>query len=340
MARCGYGGCVSDEPSGLERAFFPGLTVRDIDRWLDSAVSLRLGSGCAGIAFRAGRIDAVYGLRLDDGRAVVVKLHRAPVDLPALLATTDALRHLAATGYPCPTPVDGPAEVDGRIVSVQSLLSGGVVAEARRPDVRRAMTASLADQVLRLRAVPGGADRLAARLGAAGPAWTRYADGPWPRPHDPIFDFRVTPSGWEWIDDEARSAADELLALRGRFAPVVGHGDWYAGNLRFTGGQVTAVFDWDLVAEPEAVLAGLSAGGFLMDGAPSPEQVAGFLADYERAHPGTFEPDERRAAVAAARWVLAFNARCDLAMLDGDVVAGSPLDRFGRDRAVYRDLAW
>ncbi len=187
--------------------------------------------------------------------------------------------------------------------------------------------------------MPGGADRLAARLGASGPAWTRYGDGPWPRPHDPIFDFRVTPAGWGWLDDDAREAADELVRLRGRYAPVVGHGDWYAGNLRFAGGQVVAAFDWDLVVEPEAVLAGLSAGGFLADGAPSPEQVAGFLADYDRAHPGAFDADERRAAAAAARWVLAFNARRDLAMLDGDAVPGSALDRLRRNRGAYRELS-
>ncbi len=273
---------MDDGPSGLERVFFPATARRDIDRWLDGVARDRLGAGVEQVVFRAGRIDAVYGLRLDDGRTVVLKLHRAPVDVPALRATTDALRHLAATGYPCPRPVQGPAEVGGHVISVQSLLAEGGTADARDPAVRWAMCVSLADHVQRLAdLITGGRGpagrRLDVRLGAAGPAWTRYAGGPWPRPRDPIFDFRVTPRGFAWLDDEARDAAHELVTLRGRYAPVVGHGDWYAGNLRFAGDRVVATFDRELVVEPEAVLAGLTACGFLADGAPSPEQVAGFL---------------------------------------------------------------
>jgi Phosphotransferase enzyme family len=148
-----------------------------------------------------------------------------------------------------------------------------------------------------------------------GPAWTRYSHGPWPPPHDPVFDFTSTPTQWSWLDTFAREAADELLALRSHDALVIGHGDWYDGNARFDDGQVVAVFDWDLMVETEAVLVGLAAGGYLTAGAPSPSEAAAFVHDVEDARGAAFTATQRRAASAAGRWVLAFNARCELSNL-------------------------
>ena len=112
--------------------------------------------------------------------------------------------------------------------------------------------------------MPGGVASLSAQLGP-GPSWTRYAAGPWPEPHDPIYDFRGTPAGWEWLDRYARKATVDLVGLHDPDRLALGHGDWSAGNLRFAHGRVVAAFDWDVVAEDEAVLVGLSAGAFLLD---------------------------------------------------------------------------
>ena len=60
-------------------AHVPGRVGRD-----------RLGSAIADVRFRAGRIDAVWGVGLQDSRAVVIKAHRTPVDLRAAKATIDA----------------------------------------------------------------------------------------------------------------------------------------------------------------------------------------------------------------------------------------------------------
>ena len=157
---------------------------------------------------------------------------------------------------------------------------------------------------------------LVARLGP-GPAWTRYHGGPWPLPHDPIFDFSRTPEGWEWLDAFAAAATADL-AQSDAGTPVVAHGDWYVGNVRVEDDRVVAVFDWDFVVEPEPVVVGLSAGGLLLEGAPSPADVAAFVDDYAQVCPTGLDEAQRRVAAAAARWVLAFNARCDLAMLSGE----------------------
>ena len=69
-----------DELSGLERAFFGSVRAADVNEWLAEALRERLAADVAEIVFRSGRIDAVYGLLLADGRKVVLKIHRPPVD--------------------------------------------------------------------------------------------------------------------------------------------------------------------------------------------------------------------------------------------------------------------
>ncbi len=183
--------------------------------------------------------------------------------------------------------------------------------------------------------VPGGTGALASRLGP-GPSWTRYAGGPWPEPHDPVFDFSTTHAGWEWLDDYAGEATADLVRLRGTSEKVIGHADWYAGNLRFADDRVVAAFDWQLFTEHEPVIVGLSAGGYLANAAPSPADVAAYLTDYHRARP--LGDHGWPAAAAAARWMLAFNARCDLALLEGPPARNSPLDRLSTARDDYRLL--
>jgi hypothetical protein len=51
--------------------------------------------------------------------------------------------------------------------------------------------------------------------------------------------------------------------------------------------------------------------------------------------PAGLDRVQRRVAAAAARWVLAFNARCDLAMLIGQPDPRSALGRLLDHRAAY-----
>lgn len=298
-----------DTVTGTEEAILRLRSRAEIDAWVTRALRELTGAAPVRWLFRAGRIDAVYAVETEDGRRLVLKVHRPPVDLDARRAIAEAQRALARAGFPCPEPVAGPTLLNGRTVTVETLLESGDTQTGGDPVVRAATAAGLAEQMRILRAVPA----LEHAVGDP-PAWCRYQSGPWPVPHDPVFDFTSTPPGYEWLDDIARRASEILvrdLAREGREV-VVGHADWYCGNLRFDDGRLCAAFDWDLVADSAPVLAGLSAGGYRTDRTPTPGDVAAFLADFETAWTHPFTDAERSTAFAAATWMIAFNARCDL----------------------------
>jgi Ser/Thr protein kinase RdoA (MazF antagonist) len=304
----------SDEVSDTERAVHGAVTVRELRGFLDSWARDRLGSAIADVRFRTGRIDAVWGVDLQDGRAVVIKGHRGPVDLDAVDAGTDAQRVLAAAGFPCPVPLAGPDEVEGRVLTAETLLVGARP-DGRDPGVRRLLADGLARHIEILRTRPD----LVPRAGR-GPSWCRYQCGPWPVPHDTLVDLRSTLAGFEWLDAFGRRAADQVLDNRGPDDILVGHADWYAGNTGVVDGVLVATFDWELVADTEAVIAGFAASCYAASptgggGLSTPEEAAAFLRDYEEVRGRPLSVREPRAAAAAAAWILAFNARWQAALI-------------------------
>lgn len=308
-----------------ERAVLGDLSAAEALTLFSTYTEDRLGHPIAEVRFRAGRIDAVWGLELTDGREVVVKGHRLPVDLDSVAAARDAQRELRAAGFPCPEPLSGPDEVDGRVLTLETLLGDGQTPDGHDPGHRRELAAGLARHIDLLR----GRSDLVHRAGS-GPSWCQYRAGPWPVPHDPIVDFRSTPDGYAWLDAYAQRATDQILTHRAAAEVVVGHADWYAGNAAMAGGELVATFDWELVADTEAVIAGFTAACYAASstnggGLSTPEEVAAFLGDYDVVRGAPLTGPEQRAAAAAAAWIVAFNARWELAMRwpgpDGDNLA-------------------
>jgi aminoglycoside phosphotransferase (APT) family kinase protein len=126
---------------------------------------------------------------------------------------------------------------------------------------------------------------------------------------------------------------------------VVGHGDWYCGNLRFENSRLVAAFDWDLLVDTEPVIVGMAAASYADSGESgggllSPEDIVAFMRDYEAVNGRRFDSSEQSIAAAAATWVLAYNARCQLSLLSGPPPAGSILDLLHIRRQEYVDLRW
>jgi Phosphotransferase enzyme family len=325
---------------GIERAIFGEMTADDVTAWLDRHVQRRLSLGMQTVLFRTGRLAAVYGLQVANGIAIVAKVYRG-ADVERLAAAVSCQRLLADARYPCPAPLDGPVEVDGRVVVLEALLDRGERGDAHNALTRRAMARALTEQISILRSVP----ELRSGL-LKPPAWAAYDNGPWPKPHDPIFDFTTTPVGFEWLDHIAQLAA-ETLGPR-RQPDTIGHSDWVCQNLRFNQDRVSAAYDWDsLLAEAEPVLVGVVAGAYTEGSsagadAPTPHEVVAFLADYEANRHAPFSKSDQAAATAAATWVLAYNARCGLSTeaFGYSTGEGSPLQTLSRYRASYLMLRW
>jgi aminoglycoside phosphotransferase (APT) family kinase protein len=99
---------------------------------------------------------------------------------------------------------------------------------------------------------------------------------------------------------------------------VIGHGDWRAEHVRFEGDRPVVAFDWDSLCEaPEAALIGSTAHMFCADWsradvaqAPTFEEAAAFVADYEAAAARKFTPRERTLCGAAFAYSVAYTARC------------------------------
>jgi len=291
----------------------PDLVVH----WLDRHLRATLGVGIDRIEFTAGAVGAVWAVALGDGRRVMVKALRPPVDLPRMAAVTRSQRVLAGRGFPCPAVLDGPIVTDGVVAVVEELRLVGAGSGDPHHDLdRAAMAVGLARQVALL------ADLDGEDLVAGAPAWSRWADGSartgglWPEPHDPVFDFTVAREHG-WIDQLARQAAAVLLQPAvGR--PVIGHSDWVWQNVAVRDGVLLAGYDWDSLAwVDEPAVVGLCAGAFSQGSptspdAPSRPEVEAFADDYDTARSVRFTRAERRRLDAAATWVRCYNARCQL----------------------------
>ncbi len=273
---------------------------------LETACAEAVGSEIADGEFVSLSVGAVLGVRLVDGRRVVLKLHLARVSRAFLDAVRSVQRGLRASGFPAPEPLGSPVEWDTGTLVVESLEDAGERIDARAPGQRRLLASGLAELV---RLAQGFVDVPALAEHPLAVARTRL----FPEPHSARLDF-ARPGG-EWIDAFARRAKP----LREAGARVVGHCDWRAEHVRVDRGRMTAVYDWDsLAVTREPIVAGQAAHAFTIDWhapgqqrMPSLDEALGFLEDYEAGRGARFTATERRAAHAALVWMMAYTARCE-----------------------------
>lgn len=276
-----------------------------------------------------------FGLRLVRGREVVLKALRPGADLHRLQAVVSAQNRLAAAGFGCPVVLDGPSSTRGVLAVVEQAIPDTCTSTGSPHDVtaRAAMAGGLALQIELLRGVDGSA------LVTGRPAWANWDSGAWPGLHDSIFDFSTPVGGFEWIDEAADTAA-HLLRAACRLPPVIGHSDWVWQNLCIRDGQFLAAYDWDsLIFAPESAVVGLVASSFTQGSpdapdAPSTDEVAEFVSDYQLARGRRFDRTEQQTAQAAATSARCYNARCQLDSLDRHNLAppsGSFIDQLQTD---------
>jgi len=248
------------------------------------------------VLFCVTHLSEVVGVRLADGREVVVK-RRVDESGRAGRCVT-AQRLLAEQGFPCPMPLTDAIVSDGVAVHAERFVGGGEVETKDTPEAAARSGRLLADLVRRLAALD-----LDPPL--PNPEWVRW---------DAMLEPHAAPAVPAWIEDATRRVQAKLAGCD--LLPVLGHADWEAQNLRWRHGEAHAVHDWDGLAWlPEPAIAGSAAGIFASHGettlAPL-ESSEAFLHAYENERRARFSPYETEIAWAASLWEALHNARDEL----------------------------
>jgi hypothetical protein len=297
-------------PAHVELAIYGTDDPNVIAREIDSFCRARLGTGVANGLFHQSSIGSVTGVRLEDGRQVVIKAHQPQRSRAFLEEVVRVQRHLVARGLFSPVVIDGPATLGMGQATVEKFANRGEVPNAHEPVYRRALAESFRTIVEACHPLVPTSSLPRHLLSGA------HSAALWPVPHSKLFDFEATSAGAEAMDVLAREA-------RTRFHPagdlIIAHGDWRAEHVRFEGPTLVLAYDWDsLSLDYEAALVGYTAHAFCADwgpsakGSPAPTlaEARAFVADYETARGHAFADDERVLCGAAFAYSCAYTARC------------------------------
>ena len=260
------------------------------------------------VLFVTSYVSEVVGVRLTDGREVVVK--RRADESRRTRQCVLGQRLLAEQGFPCPMPLTDVIFRSGLAVHAEEFVGGGEVETEDTPAAAKKSAVLLADLIRRLAALD-----LDPPL--PNPEWVRW---------DSLPERQVAVDVPAWLEDTSRRVRMKLAECR--LPAVLGHADWEAQNLRWSRDEPLAVHDWDSLAWlPEAALVGAASGVFATHGQPTlapVESSAAFLDAYERARGERFSPSEHEIAWAASVLVALYDARDELI--------------FGRPRLSYERL--
>lgn len=296
-------------------------TAPDLPGWIAAWCDQHLSAAPVASLLRAGHLSAVFGLRLADGREVVIKARRdEPRRVAACLAAQAAL---ARGGFRCPAPLTSVTSVDGDlVVHAEEWLPDGELLRGDDPDVARCYAAVLADLMARL-----GRVRVPPPLPSPHwLGWDHQGTGPWP-PIDELdsCDQSVVPG----FVVATAIRATRRLRESGDQPSVLGHADFEAQNLRWNGRELRVVYDWDSLAwMPEPVLVGSASGVFANAEVPTLaplESSAAFIEAYQVTRGRRFSADELELAWAASLWTTTHNARAE-ALLGQPPIATTALN--------------
>lgn len=277
----------------------PVVGAARLARWCTD----HLGSPPADEIFRSGYLSSVIGLRLADGREIVVKVRPSS---PRIAACVEVQRRMFQAGYPCPRPLTGATPFGDDIATAEAYVPGG----AMLPSADQAAQAFAEAFARLITQAPRPVEVPALDPPPSWAAWNHAENGLWPRPEDPDVNLSEV-AGPQWIDDAGRQARDRLRA--GGSEAVIGHCDWLASNLRWSGDALLVVHDWDsMTADSEPVLAGFAAGLYSTVSANELATIGDterFLIAYCQARGRKFTRNELERSWAAGVWTRAFDAK-------------------------------
>ena len=286
------------------------MIAADVDDRLAAWCRRHLGSAPVERFFGADHLSQVHGLRLADGREVVLKLRGRQ---GRLLGCHAVHRAVWEAGIPCPEPLVGPqALADDEPDWWVTAEAWADASEIRTGDDLAEVYAGLMADIVAAAPAFG----LLPSLEPPVPwLWFDHADPrrTWPPAASDRWDpHRIETELPPHIPATARRARARLLADGVRASGrVVGHGDLSGLNTRWHGLH-PIVHDWDsVVAMPEAVLAGSTAADHVSNDRTRLATLAQsdrFLVAYAAARGLSWTVTETEIAYAAGAWLAAYNA--------------------------------
>jgi hypothetical protein len=281
-----------------------------------------LGGRPAELLFATAHMSDVIGVRLDDGRSVVIKSR--PDEAGRASSCVAVQRALAERGLPCARPLTGATVVEGLAIHAEEWRPGGDILRGDGVEIAAKFGSLLADVVVRAKGIN-------VRPPLPNPVWLSWdhtGSGVWPPYdwHDARADQIAVP---EHIEETAIRVLNRLR--RADLPFVLGHGDWVTQNVRWQGSQPYAIHDWDSLAWlPEAAMAGAASGAFASAEHPTLaplESSACFLDMYQQTARRAFTFDELQVAWAASLWLATHNARTEALYETAPIVTKALLDQ-------------
>jgi hypothetical protein len=305
------------------------MPLENMPDWLPAWCLDHLGGEPAGVLFQLQQVSMVFGLRLPGGTDVVVK---ARADDGRAESCVAVQAWLAGRGFPCARPLTPVVGVGSLAVHAEEFWPGGEILHGDSPDV-----AARCAQVFAWLMAELGEVTVAPPL--PNPPWVRWDhtdSGAWPAIG--CLGSRGPGTVPAYLVDTAVRARGRLLAAG--LPCVLGHADFEAQNLRWHGGEIWVVHDWDSLAwQPEAALAGAASGAFASAGPPTlapVESSEAFLVAYQDIRGRLFTAVEQEIAWAASVWMAAYNvweALHGSTPLSGDALRAQAAERLRRANA-------
>lgn len=172
----------------VERIVFGSVDAADIASSLNEWSQDVLGSKIVGSWLWAVSVGCVAGLKLSNGRRVVVKAYAPDRDLARLEAVLAVQRVAVEAGLPAARPLTVPTRLGLGWAVAEESLNVGRPPDMRRPEERLVAAYGWTRLVEILsREDPTLFGRALDTRGSA-----RVVDGLYPLPHSPLFDFEAT----------------------------------------------------------------------------------------------------------------------------------------------------
>ena len=280
----------------------------ETERWIAELTVARLKVPYGGGLFATKSVGATFGIVLEDGEPVVLKLFNGYFAHSELSAVHRCMAMATAQGYPAPQMRSDLFEASSGVWGAFYAYVDGDLRDGHEPVVRRELARSLAE----LTALLSPFD--AADLPLTGVR----RESLWPPPFRLWAQAKIDNDDSRFIN--AHGAAAKRTVKKSKLPLVAAHLDWGVKNVRFRDGTVCAVYDWDsLHAASEAECAGQAAAQFTAQWnfparlTPTSDEAGAFFEEYQSARGKKFSREERAIAAASAHYLVAWVAYNELA---------------------------